>query len=177
MFPDLHGFHAHSKDHSNVEGINPLQSIFTFLLMGVFRPRIISFKLNARILQSNPCRSNGKLGGLPKMFRMLRSLHISAKIKSLYGGGDPTPVLTHVATWKLDPPERGFPLNQTLPVGLFPDPHRCNRPYPCNDHALLIISQIHPSSMKSCYSYQLISSLSTLHQSPQSHSLSKLGLS
>src|SRR4030066_1652192 len=119
MFQDLHGFHAHSKDHSNAEGINPPQSIFTFLLMGVFRPGIISFKLNARILKSNLRRSNGILGGLPKIFRMLRSLHILTQIESFNGRSDPAPVLTHVATWKLDPPERGLPMNQPSPEALF----------------------------------------------------------
>src|SRR4030042_21332 len=127
MFQYLHGFHAHSKDHSDPKGINPPQSKFTFLLMWVFRLRIMSFKLDARILQSNLRRSNGILGGLPKIFRMLRSLHILTQIESFNGRRDLAPVLTHVTTWKLDPFERGFPLNQTLPVGLFPDPHRCNR--------------------------------------------------
>jgi len=50
---------------------------------------------------------------------------------------DLTSILAHVPIRKLDPLERGFTLNQVLPVRLFPNPNRSDWTDSGNDHALL----------------------------------------
>jgi hypothetical protein len=137
MFHQVHRLHANSQDHSDLKGIYPPQLVLPFTLM-------IDFKLESCILQGKVGSGNGKLGCPSNVLRMFCPWNVLKKIEALNRSADLTSVLTHIPIGKQDPFEGGLPVNQTFPVGLFPNSNGGHRTDPCHHHSLSIVVQVHP---------------------------------
>jgi hypothetical protein len=103
----------------------------------------IDFKFESRILQGKVGSGNGKLGRPSNVPRMFCPRNILKKIEGLKRSADLTSVLTHIPIGKYDPFESGLPVNQTFPIGLFPNSNGGHRTDPCHYYSLSMVIQMH----------------------------------